>query len=268
LKIAVLSDIHGNKIALETVINEISVEKIDHIIILGDLVTDLPHETNSVLELIKTLGNFVIKGNRESYLLNDHEPLEYDQFLTTFLTKKIISEKNYNYLELLPEHISLVFDSKFSLHCVHGSPSSNSEHIKENGIEANINHLNKINENLLLCGHTHEQWYKNINGKIILNPGSVGLNFSGDRTANYAIINSFKNKINIELRKTHYDFNQFKKGCDLEIPWIRLCVKGMEDGIIYTLKFLEEAKLRTIKYPIPNEIWNNLFKEWCDKKIL
>jgi hypothetical protein len=42
----------------------------------------------------------------------------------------------------------------------------------------------------------------------------------------------------------------------------------MEDGIIYTLKFLEEAKRRTMEYPIPNEIWNNLFKEWCDKKIL
>ena len=67
------------------------------------------------------------------------------------------------------------------------------------------------------------------------------------------------------MKKVFYDFDHFKKKCNLDIPWIWLCIKGMEDGVVYPTKFLEEAKLISNKWPIPNEIWNNLFKEWYKK---
>lgn len=268
MKIAILSDIHGNKIALDAVLDDIHKNKTDQIIVLGDLITDLPNETNDVLDIIKSLGNNVIKGNRELYLLNNQEPLEYDQYITTYLTKKYISEINKNYINTIPEQISLAFDTKFSLRCVHGSPFSISEYIDENDDKTVMHHLNSINENILLCGHTHKQWYKSFNNKIIINPGSVGLNFSGNKTAQYVLIKYESNKILVELKNIKYDFNHLKKIYDLNIPWIRLCIKGMEDGIIYTIKFLEEAKSRTPKWPIPNNIWNNLFEEWCKNKII
>ena len=122
MKIAILSDVHGNKFALEAVLEDIQKEKVDHIILLGDLVTDLPNDTNSVLNTVKLVGNTVIRGNREYLFLNNLEPIDYDQFKTTHLTSKIITEENHNYLNSLPEQVSLYYDSKFSIRCVHGSP--------------------------------------------------------------------------------------------------------------------------------------------------
>ena len=198
MKIAVLSDIHGNKMALEAVFNDIYQNKADHVIILGDLITDLPDETNCVLDLIKSSGSLVIKGNRELYLQNNHELLEYDQFLSTKLAVINLSEVNKHYIKSLPEQISLIFDSELSVRCTHGTPFKIDEHINENDNEAIVNCLSKINENILLCGHTHKQWYKRNIGKIVINPGSVGLNYSGDKTANYVIIkkNQTKFKLN------------------------------------------------------------------------
>jgi hypothetical protein len=42
----------------------------------------------------------------------------------------------------------------------------------------------------------------------------------------------------------------------------------MEDGIEHTLRFLDEVKKRCDQWPIPNNVWNNLFEEWCEKKII
>jgi protein phosphatase len=53
MKIAILSDIHGNRLALEAVLNDIKKNKTDQIIILGDLITDFPQETNNVLNIVK-----------------------------------------------------------------------------------------------------------------------------------------------------------------------------------------------------------------------
>lgn len=267
MKIAVLSDIHGNKTALDAVIKDIENQKIDHIIILGDHITDFPQETKSVIKTIRSLTDFVIKGNREIMLYGGEDGLKYNQFITTYLTIKELSHMDNNYIKSLPDRISLSF-AEISVLCIHGSPLSPFEHIYEKDISKNTDTLNKINEKILLCGHTHEQWCGKINDKFILNPGSVGINFTGRKTAQYGIIYIEDNEINIKLKDIKYDFDLFKKSCDLEIPWIRLCIRGMEDGEIYTIKFLEEAKTRYNEWPISNESWMELFKEWCRNKII
>ena len=268
MKIAVLSDIHGNLIAFEAVLNDIKKEKIDHIIILGDHITDFPMETKNVIKTIRGTTNFVLKGNREIVINGVEDGQKYQQFFTTYLTSKELSIEEWNYINSLPEQISLNFNEYIQIRCVHGSPFSAFEHINENDDKKNIETLNKIPEKILLCGHTHKQWYKNINDKIILNPGSIGINFSGNKAAQYGIININNNDIRIELKNIEYDFDLFKKSCDLSIPWIRLCISGIEDGKEYTIKFLEEAKRKCDESPIPNDIWNNLFKEWCNQKII
>jgi len=268
LKLAVLSDIHGNQIALEAVLHDIEKEKIDHIVILGDHITDFPQETKNTIRTIRSITNFVLKGNHEIVINSMEDGQKYQQFLATYLTYKELSVEELNYVNTLPEQISLYFSENVTIRCVHGSPSSPFEHIYENEDKKNIEILDKIQERILLCGHTHEQWYKNINNKLILNPGSVGINFSGNKAAQYGIIHIENNDIRIELKNIEYDFNLFKKSCDLSIPWIKLCISGIEDGQVYTMKFLEEAKSRYNVWPIPDDLWNELFAEWCKRKII
>lgn len=72
MKIAVLSDIHGNLTAFNAVLNDINKLDIDTFIIAGDHIVDCP-QPNEVLEKIKSLNAYVIKGNREDYILNYHK---------------------------------------------------------------------------------------------------------------------------------------------------------------------------------------------------
>jgi putative phosphoesterase len=269
MKIAIVSDIHGNKIALEAVLRDIEVEKADHTIILGDIITDFPQNTKETVNIVKSITNFVIKGNREIIINNNMEDgKSKKQFLSTYLTYNELSSNDLNYINSLPEQLSLIFNEKLSLRCVHGSPFSAFEHIIENNDTKNLKILNTINEKILLCGHTHKQWFCNLDKKIIINPGSVGINFSGNRSAQYALIEDKNGNLEIELKNIMYDFDLFKSSCDLSIPWIRLCIRGMEKGKEYTIQFLEEAKMRHGVWPIPNELWDNLFEEWCRKGIL
>jgi putative phosphoesterase len=268
MKIAILSDIHGNAMAFKAVLHDMELEKVDHIIVLGDIITDFYEGTKEVIGEIKSITDFVIKGNREKNINDIDDVKKYKQFITTYLTYKELSNDDIGYINLLPEQLSLIFDQYFSIRCVHGSPFSTFEHIFKNDERKITETLNKTNERILLCGHTHEQWFKNINNKIIVNPGSIGMNFSGNKTAQYALL-EYKNKdIEIRLKNIEYNFSLFKRACDLNIPWIRLCICGMEDGIVYTVKFLEEAKNKYGVWPIPNNLWDSLFDEWCNKKII
>jgi len=269
VKIAILSDIHGNRIALESVLNEIEKNKINYIIILGDHITDFPNETKKIIKIIQSSSNFNIKGNREINLINDIENRKnYIQYQPTCLTYNELSQNEIDYIKSLLEQISIKFDKNFNIRCVHGSPFSISEQICENNINRNIEILEKIQENILLCGHTHKQWYKTFNEKIILNPGSVGINFDGSKTAQYGVIELNQNKIKIELKNTFYDFNLLKKTCDLTVHWTRLCISGMEDGKDYPNEFIQEAKNRYNQWPISNDSWNELFEEWCKNGII
>jgi putative phosphoesterase len=269
MKIAIISDIHGNKIALEAVLKDVEVEKADHIIILGDIITDFPQNTKEIIKVVKSVTDFVIKGNREITINNNMEDgKSKKQFLSTYLTYNELSSNELNYINSLPEQLSLIFNENFSLRCVHGSPFSAFEHIIENNDIENIKTLNKIDEKILLCGHTHKQWFNKLDNKIIINPGSVGINFSGNRSAQYVLLEDKNDNLDIKLKNIMYDFECFKSSCDLSIPWIRLCIRGIEDGKEYTLDFLEEAKIRYGVWPIPNELWDNLFEEWCKRGIL
>jgi hypothetical protein len=128
--------------------------------------------------------------------------------------------------------------------------------------------LSSINEKILLCGHSHYQWYKEIDGKTILNPGSVGVNLSGGKTAQYAVIKYENGTTSIELKAIAYDFETLKSKYSLNNPWIELVISGIEKGMDYPKQFLEEAKTKCNEWPIPNNVWDALFEEWRKKKII
>ena len=267
MKIAVLSDIHGNKVALDAVNSDIIKEKVDEIIFLGDYITDFSGYTNEILEYIKSNGNIIIAGNREKYILNNTIANNFIQFETINICQNEISNKNKKWISTLQEKVSIRYKDNLSLYCVHGSPNSINEKILEENNNLLKYYLENISENILVCGHTHIQWYKKINDKIVLNPGSVGVNFSGNKSAQYAIIESIKNDINIELKNVFYDFNELKRISNQKISWITLSIRSMEDGIDYNMKFLEKAKEIYKEWPISNKNWTEVYNNWIEGKV-
>jgi putative phosphoesterase len=262
MRIAVLSDIHGNLIALNKVLNFINKNKISTIIILGDIITDFPENTNKILDKIKKYTNYIIKGNREEYIINFNQKLNnYKQLLPISETYKIITEENYNFIKSLPEQIIIQYNNIFSLRCVHGSPDSIAEILYENNDSINKKILKSIGQNILLCGHNHKQWIYEYDNKYIISAGSVGVNFNGNQTAQFVVID-YDDKIIIELKEIKYNLNLLKKEGRNKNDWVDICIKGIEIGKDLNKEFLDELKLKTNKWPVSNKTWDKQYKEW------
>ena len=119
-----------------------------------------------------------------------------------------------------------------------------------------------------MCGHTHRQILKHFGNKTILNPGSVGLNFIKENSAQYAIIEQKNDEIIYHMKKVPYDYEAFKRTCDTNNFWVRLCLRSMEDGNNYNMRFLDEAEKRYHTWLIPNDSFDELANEWIDKGIV
>jgi len=274
MKIAICSDIHGNLPALEAVLSEVNDLGIDQIIILGDLITDFTQYTNDILNTVRATTRNVIRGNREGYLINqannpsDDTWKKHQQFSTNLKTYQKLSEEDISYIKALPQQISFPCDEKFCLRAVHGSPFSEFDTIYADNIDLIDRSLSEITENILLCGHTHRPFVFSNAEKTIINVGSVGLNFDREQSAHYTVIQYDENDVKIDMRKAKYNYTAFKNSCDWDDPWVRLCLRSIEDGENYNMRFLEEAGWRFGVWPIPNDDYNTLFHEWCEKKII
>ncbi|QWU46047.1 MULTISPECIES: metallophosphoesterase [Bacillus] len=175
MKIAIISDIHGNSHALKAVLKDIERRKAEMIINLGDSVYG-PLDPLGTIEILMNNEMIHIKGNCDRMLW---EPIQEQSATLTFVQKQLTK----NHIDWLKQHSSqfIVDDILFC----HGTPASDEvyllEEMDENGAvlksEKNImDQLQNIEQKIIVCGHTHIPRVVYLaNGKVIINPGSVGL---------------------------------------------------------------------------------------------
>jgi predicted phosphodiesterase len=274
IKMAVLSDIHGNLPALKAALTQIATMDVTHIVVLGDLITHFSQYTHEVIELVRNTTHAVIRGNHEGYMIHhsDHPGdttwEQYDQFSETLKAYRALSSDDMAYLKQLPRSLSWDFGDGFSVRAVHGSPFSEFDTIYPENQPLIAKSLQAIDETVLLCGHTHRAFHATVDAKTLVNPGSVGLCMERAGSAKYALIGWRDHEMHIEMMNAPYDYAAFKASCDWDNPWVRLCLKSMEDGVNYVLKFLHEAKKRYGVFPMPNASYYELFREWCATGVL
>ncbi|QUG84902.1 metallophosphoesterase family protein [Bacillus nitratireducens] len=174
-KIAIISDVHGNRHALKSVLEDIARRKVEMIINLGDSVYG-PLDPLGTIEILMNNEMIHIKGNCDRMLW---EPIQEQSATLTFVQKQLTE----NHIDWLKQHSSqfIVDDILFC----HGTPTSDEvyllEEMDENGAvlksEKNImDQLQNIKQKIIVCGHTHIPRVVYLaNGKIVINPGSVGL---------------------------------------------------------------------------------------------
>jgi putative phosphoesterase len=212
VKIAVISDIHGNIYALMRTFEDIDEQRVDLTICLGDLVGYGPHP-NEVIALIKRRNITCLKGNYDASVVDGDFTFIRNNTVNSFVLPWSCEEvraSNKYYLSTLPTFFD--YDANgVKIKFTHGSPNAINEYLYENE-ENTENVMKNLGEDILVCGHTHIPTYKKFNDKIFINPGSVGKPKIGRPNITYAIINIDKNQnVDVKLRELEYDYKKIVK---------------------------------------------------------
>ena len=192
MRIAVISDIHGNLEAIEKVLKDIEKENCKRIYCLGDLVL-VGKEPKETLDMLRSLDNIdIIQGNTDQMVIGDKiidPPNEQIDYFIDY-AKSRLTQDDMTYLKNL--HAQKFFELegiKFLL--VHGSPRRNDENIFPNlKIEEVEEIIKGVDADVIFCGHTHLPCgYQTNNNKTVVNVGSVGRPFTENPDACYVVAN-------------------------------------------------------------------------------
>lgn len=251
IKVAILSDIHGNCVALNEVIKDAKENNVDEFLILGDLVCDLPFG-NETLGIVKGLTDKVLKGNKEQYLI-EYDKKHYDwkniQFRTIKFMYNELTKENLEYIKKLPDCMSVKYEG-VKLLIAHGSPKSVEEQLHQEDREKLNYYTENLDADALIFGHTHDKmWYEYINNKLVINAGCLGVSPYYTSLAEYVILDISNGKINnIDLRHVKYDLEIVKKKIiesgilseDRVLMNLSFC--GINGNGIVRYNFFKEAK--------------------------
>lgn len=216
MKLAVLSDIHGNYIALRKCLDYAKQENVDGFLFLGDYTGELP-QPREVLECLyqlqQTYPCYIIRGNREGYLLEYRKNGETGWHKgnsssgSLLYTYERMRPEDLDFLASLPEAQRIEFSGYPPITICHGSPERINEQLLV-GSERTKEILKKEPNTYLICGHTHFQGEFRYEGKVLLNPGSAGLSQEAYGKAQFMILHGSECAWQWEFVCLEYDVEQ------------------------------------------------------------
>lgn len=207
MRIAVLSDIHSNLDALESVLS--SLEGYDALLCLGDLV-GYGAQPNEVVERIRSLKpQLLIAGNHDfAVVTRDTSDFAIHAALAIDWTRKELRQENMVYLANLLQHSGFEEDD-LHIEAYHGSPRDPlNEYIFPGTPQFILRSLIELAKaDVLLMGHTHMPINIKIGSGYLLNPGSVGQPRDGDPRASYALLDIEEGDVKLEVKRVDYDID-------------------------------------------------------------
>ena len=215
MKIAFISDIHGNAVALEAVLQDIQSKKVDQIAVLGDLCFRGP-EPKRTLDLIRSLHANVIKGNGDEWVVRGFGKGEVPDEMVDMLnqerdwTMSKLDQEDITYLNELPRQLTLKINGKLTIHAFHATPTSLFDVVypdeKDDVIRQKL--MSTADAEMYVYGHIHHPFIRFVNGKWVVNIGSVGLPFDGLAKASYVIVECHENGIHTSIERVAFDLDK------------------------------------------------------------
>ncbi|MFM7152177.1 MAG: metallophosphoesterase family protein [Gemmataceae bacterium] len=201
MRILLVADIHANWPALEAVIREPH----DLCLCLGDLV-DYGLDPAPCIAWVRDKAHVCVRGNHDHGVAqNVHvngtgkSVLKYLTGVTRTYTRSVLDPDDLRYLGQLPVSKRLtLMDSRFLL--VHASPRDPLDEYAPADVEFWRRRLQPLDVDVVCVGHTHHPYVLEVDGKLVVNPGSVGQPRDGDPRASYAILENGR----VELKRVEY----------------------------------------------------------------
>ena len=197
MRVAVISDVHGNAPAFKAVLAELERDEPDLSVVGGDLTWGpLPEET---FELARSLNARFVRGNADRAVLENVSETDREQWMQAHHSAEM-----REFLVGFEEQIVVEVDGLGSVRFCHGSPRSDEECVTPETPEARVREFREgVPEQVLVTAHVHIQFDREVAGIRSVNAGSVGLPYEGRPGAYWAILGP-----EIEMRRTEYDLDE------------------------------------------------------------
>ena len=225
MRIAVISDMHGNDLAFEAVEANIQGQKIDQIVCLGDAIQGGPQPA-AVVQRLRALNCPVVMGNADAWLISGVETA--DDGIPSERLKKMgeiriwslsqLTEDDRAFIANFQPTVTVNLEDDIDLLCFHGSPTSFDDIILPAAPEEEFQKiLGPYADRILTGGHTHAQQIRRNGERFFFNPGSVGFAYShyqpdgqflADPWAEYAILTVEKGQTSLEFRRVHFEVRE------------------------------------------------------------
>ena len=277
VKYALISDVHGNYKALEAFLTYIGEHPVDGIICLGDYVTDAPYPERTMAllyEMRKKYTCYMLRGNREDYLLNNVGNKEgwkpSSSNGTLYYTLQHMTERDLAFFASLPTEQELRVEGCPALYLCHGTPGRVRGNVhEEEGLREKV--MKELPYPYLLGGHSHHQEIDRLFNKTYINPGSLGFPVDGvGRHSQFAMLTGGEDVWEAELLSISYDVEEYlrafaESGVDeMGMTLNKAIKKSLVTGVNYFYKCIlaMEAEARAAGMAsvadMPEEEWEKL----------
>lgn len=208
MRVAVVSDIHGNRRAFEAVLRDLQQMSPDAVLHGGDLAANGAHPAE-IIDRIRSLGWLGVRGNTDEMLWAPEclpqvaarhpklGPLVFAFQEMIPATQAEIGEERIGWLKTLPHHRTLE-----NIAILHASPSDLWRAPLEKASDNDLSEaFASLQCSVVVYGHIHRPFVRDLQTMKVANTGSVSLSYDGDPRASYVVIDGDK----IAVRRVEYD---------------------------------------------------------------
>jgi predicted phosphodiesterase len=223
MRLAVLSDVHGNLLALEAVLADIEAQgELDVHLVLGDLAAFCPWPSETLARLQELPGALFLQGNTDRYLVTGQRPrfpsvrspedwasmpaklAERDANFRW--TVERLSYDDYEFLRDLPTRFDLDVPGYGRVVAVHANAQDDETSLAPDTPDDKLrDYFSDLDARLVLYGHTHRPMDRMVDDLRIVNDGSVGLPLDGDPRPAYVLLDFEGDECAVTTRRVSYD---------------------------------------------------------------
>lgn len=224
MRIAVFADIHSNFEALKTCFGEAKKREATEFIFLGDYLGDManPQDTlQFIYSLRKENPCTFIRGNKEEYWIkhrkNPDELWKTGSTATGMLEYNFsrLSDSDIDFFESMNIAKEMSYEGLPAFTVCHGSPFAVNQSMRPD-YDYIDDVVERVNANMIICGHFHIQTAYERKGKLIINPGAVGVPLHSKGKSQFMILHDENGQWRYEFITVSYDINKTVKSMDDE----------------------------------------------------
>jgi putative phosphoesterase len=237
MKVALIGDIHANLPALEAVLAHARTQDAEAIWNVGDFVGYGPFPDEVVERLrqayaLSTSGSYdrkVLRFKKRKQKWRREKQLE--KYLACQWAYEHLSKKNRKYLRFLSREIRIEVQTQHVL-LTHTSPGSSKNSLTPDTPKKHLAEIaQEARADVIVCGHSHQPFARQVQQVWFINPGSVGQPRDGDPRASYAMLQITPGDVQVEAHRLEYDVDALVSALrshKLPEAFIQMAVQGRD----------------------------------------